>query len=221
MKISSLQKGLVGHWTMSQDSLKGSLLGDKTPYENDGTINGATFTTDRKGKANNAMSFNGTSDYVDIGSSALHNLKKGTFAIWAKIDNLDNNFSYLLGAISYSGGEIGMRVHSNGGIWATPNNSGISFSNLKTAGTITANKWYYYIMTWDGTTAKLYVDSNIINTMDFSLNSSTRNGANLIGKAWDGSCWEGSMADVRIYNRALSQEEITTLYNSYNSKIQL
>ena len=40
MKISSLQKGLVAHWTMSQDSLKGSLLADKTPYENDGTIYG-------------------------------------------------------------------------------------------------------------------------------------------------------------------------------------
>ena len=39
MKISSLNKGLVAHWTMSQDSLKGSLLADKTPYENDGTIN--------------------------------------------------------------------------------------------------------------------------------------------------------------------------------------
>ena len=52
MKLSSLNKGLVGHWTMSQDSLKGSLLADKTPYENDGTIYGATFTTDRKGQAN-------------------------------------------------------------------------------------------------------------------------------------------------------------------------
>jgi hypothetical protein len=57
MKISSLQKGLVGHWTMSQDSLKGSLLADKTPYENDGTIYGATFTTDRKGQANKCDEF--------------------------------------------------------------------------------------------------------------------------------------------------------------------
>ena len=62
MKLSSLNKGLVGHWTMSQDSLKGSLLPDKTPYENDGTIYGATFTTDRKGKANSAMSFDGVND---------------------------------------------------------------------------------------------------------------------------------------------------------------
>ena len=62
MKLSSLNKGLVGHWTMSQDSLKGSLLADKTPYENDGTIYGATFTTDRKGKANSAMSFDGVND---------------------------------------------------------------------------------------------------------------------------------------------------------------
>lgn len=43
MKISSLQKGLVGHWTMSQDGLKVLLLADKTPYGNDGIIHGATL----------------------------------------------------------------------------------------------------------------------------------------------------------------------------------
>ena len=88
MKISSLQKGLVGHWPMSQDSLKGSLLGDKTPYSNDGTIYGATFTTDRKGQANKAMSFDGN-DYIDCGNGSNLNIARGiSVSIWVKTFSL-------------------------------------------------------------------------------------------------------------------------------------
>jgi hypothetical protein len=87
IKLSSLNKGLVGHWTMSQDSLKGSLLADKTPYENDGTIYGATFTTDRKGQANKAMSFNGVDDYIDCGNNESLDITGAiTMSAWIKID---------------------------------------------------------------------------------------------------------------------------------------
>jgi len=85
MKLSSLQKGLVGHWTMSQDSLKGSLLGDKTPYENDGTIYGATFTTDRMGQPNKCMYFDGVDDYIDCGTNQQDlSLSSATISMWIK-----------------------------------------------------------------------------------------------------------------------------------------
>jgi len=86
MKISSLQKGLVGHWTMSQDSLKGSLLADKTPYENDGTINGATFATDRMGQPNKAMSFDGVDDYINCGNNESLAIIEKTISLWIKTD---------------------------------------------------------------------------------------------------------------------------------------
>mgnify|MGYP003810876407 CR=1 FL=1 len=86
MKISSLQKGLVGHWTMSQDSLKGSLLADKTPYENDGTIYGATFATDRMGQPNKAMSFDGVDDYINCGNNESLAIIEKTISLWIKTD---------------------------------------------------------------------------------------------------------------------------------------
>ena len=100
MKLSSLQKGLVGHWTMAQDSLKGSLLADKTPYENDGTIYGATFTTDRKGQPNSAMSFDGVNDYVDCGSDESLDITNAiTISAWinyTKVSSWDKTRLYIL-----------------------------------------------------------------------------------------------------------------------------
>src|SRR5674476_1530340 len=52
----NLQKGLVGWWKMNGNTK------DATPYANNGTNNGATLTTDRKGVANGAYSFDGTSN---------------------------------------------------------------------------------------------------------------------------------------------------------------
>ena len=88
--LSKLNKGLVGHWTMSQDSLKSpTIIADKTPYENDGTIYGATFTTDRKGQANKAMSFDGN-DYIDCGNDESLNFGTGDFStsLWVKSNEI-------------------------------------------------------------------------------------------------------------------------------------
>jgi len=71
---------------MSQDSLKGSLLADKTPYENDGTINGATFATDRMGQPNKAMSFDGVDDYINCGNNESLAIIEKTISLWIKTD---------------------------------------------------------------------------------------------------------------------------------------
>ena len=127
MKISSLQKGLVGHSTMAQDSLKGSLLADKTPYENDGTIYGATFATDRKGKANSAMSFDGVNDYIDCGNDESLDFGTSDFTIylWAKkYENIFKQYQVLLSKGTYKNyGEWHFEKYSGYSSFYWPNTS--------------------------------------------------------------------------------------------------
>lgn len=71
MKLSSLQKGLVLNMDLDSSHYNPATkrFTDKTPHSNHGTShNAASFTTDRMGQANRAMTFNGTSDYVDAGN---------------------------------------------------------------------------------------------------------------------------------------------------------
>lgn len=80
---------------MSQDSLKGSLLADKTPYSNDGTIYGATFATDRMGQPNKAMSFDGT-HYITVPNKPEFNFGTQMSAfIWIKGNDTSVNQSFL------------------------------------------------------------------------------------------------------------------------------
>jgi len=63
----SLQKSLVGWWKMDGNAK------DSSSGNNHGTVIGATLTTDRKGEANSAYSFNGTTDHISVSSSAVLN----------------------------------------------------------------------------------------------------------------------------------------------------
>ena len=217
MKISSLQKGLVAHWTMSQDSLKGSLLADKTPYENDGIINGATFTTDRMGQPNKAMSLNGNdidiSSFSDIGTTH-------TISMWLKASTdiyLDERYLFdasdgriLLGWGSDTKGKIGLYD----GTWRI-------FGD-----TPSHNVWHLVTFTMSGTTSKckMFLDGVQYGT-ELDYTPRQINGTIKLGSRYAAIqityYWNGSISDVRIYNRALSEPEIKTLYNSYNPKIIL
>ena len=221
MKISSLQKGLVGHWTMSQDSLKGSLLADKTPYENDGTIYGATFTTDRKGKANSAMSFNGTSDYIDCGDGdSLAITSAITMSCWIKGNTGNTDMPKFMSK----------RAGSNFyfiGLKSKKPYIGIGDGTVETLiadNAIDNDNWHFIVGTFYNNTkeANICVD-NVSRTTIFSNSIGNLSGHNLkIGAEDKGyNFYDGSIADVRIYNRALSQDEITLLYLAYNPKIIL
>ena len=234
MKLSSLQKGLVGHWTMSQDSIKGSLLADKTPYENDGTIYGATFTTDRKGKANSAMSFDGVDDYIDIDfPNELIGFTTQDFTI-----------SFWMNAKTFSGQSTYKRIIDITETISPANNfqfSGTSFNNqLQFYGhkdgiiyrkamnpeTTPLNEWIYVVGLWKSNINDISLYVNTIEQTNSGYGTPTAVSSNVfnIGRRGDGNTdtyFNGSIDDVRIYNRALSQEEITLLYNSYNPSLHI
>jgi hypothetical protein len=77
-------------------------------------------------------------------------------------------------------------------------------------------KWYFVVGTYDGNVIRLYVNGELTSEMtaigDFKISSSDVN----IGKSFDNKpandFTQGSIDETRIYKRALSQEEILSLY---------
>ena len=215
MKLSSLQKGLVGHWTMSQDSLKGSLLADKTPYENDGTIYGATFTTDRKGKANSAMYFDGVDDYIDCGNEEILNSSANmTFSFWFKTDVLGTRFilSKRLNALT----------KNQYCILIFQNRLSFDFGNYtdyrwQTDFIPTIDTWYHIVFTRSSSNRNLYIDGAYYGSISVAGEILSSNGNVIIGATDDYRIdkynFNGSIDDVRIYNYALTSEQIKQIYN--------
>ena len=64
---------LVGWWPFNGNA------NDESGKGNNGTVNGATLTTDRNGNANSAYSFNGLNNYISTSRTSLSNF---SFSIW-------------------------------------------------------------------------------------------------------------------------------------------
>ena len=224
IKLSSLNKGLVGHWTMSQDSLKGSLLADKTPYENDGTIYGATFTTDRKGKANSAMKFNGVDDYIESIKEypELSGIPSISVSMWADIDTSISIYSLL--SLKRTGvNKAVLNIIGRYNIFKVSTRTTadvyIEYGNIEIP---SGFNYWTSIIEYDNKIIKIYLNGQLVETIsDIDMNDLSLDMENLVlGKQSFGPFYaKCSMSDVRIYNRALSETEIKTLYNSYNPKI--
>ncbi|MEO7991468.1 MAG: FG-GAP-like repeat-containing protein [Chryseolinea sp.] len=191
---------------------------DLSGNTNNGTVNGATLTTDRFGTANSAYLFNGTSSYISIpNSSSLQSpTTKLTMNAWinmagyslvgqafgpifTKSNSTSTNFMYAFA------------IGTAGDVEAEINN----FSNFASAPyTFCFNQWYMVTAVLDNTTAYLYVNGSLIGTQTFTTNIASDVLGLEIGRDSPGlmEIFNGKIDDIRIYNRALSDCEVAGLY---------
>jgi len=209
---NTLFSGLVGQWHLNDG---GATIADTSGFGNTGTPTG---TTPVIGKVGIARSFNGTSDYIEktsptgqpIGNSAT------TIAGWIKIDSTgitqDKTVAFF-GTDSAGATGYGLAVSSNyKAIAAGPSSTG----KVTGGTTLSVNTWYHLTAVYDGNTNKIYVNGVEDGRVSYSsMNFSA--GVMRIG-AWHGYnssyTWKGILDEVQIWNRALTQTEITALANT-------
>lgn len=194
---------------------------DKTVNGNDGTVNGATLTTDRFGNANGAYALNGTSDFIEVQDHATLRPNLMSIAVWAKTSQLGG---VILGKSNDDGSneqyDISMSGY-NGIHFAIKQNSSCIAGNgwqVNSANTpIEDNQWHFVVGSFDGSSMKIYVDGVLKNTKTNLSQNSIDNcvgGKLTIGKLANSYFFKGSIDDLKIYNRALNAAEVLALYNA-------
>jgi len=204
-RVSDLQKGLIGHWILDGNAK------DSTPYGNNGTIYEASSTADRKGKANGALSFDGSNDYVNVGANISLGTGPFTFSAWYKGTEA-GDWKGIVGGTN--GGSTGFAINIHGGkIQSWVNNNADSGSIV-----VNNNVWHHAVITRNGTTGQIFVDG-----VQDGGNFTTDGGNVNVGQNWWIGGWgstsylaKGLIDEVRIWNRALSADEIKALYESYD-----
>lgn len=223
MKISSLNKGLIGHWKFNGNAR------DNTPYNNNGTVVGATLTTDHYNGSNNAYSFNGTSAYIDVPySSILAPVNQITCSAWAYRSNwsIISGNTRILSKTEIGGWHLSLDdVGAGNGYFAFfVMKSGTGYLYAKSLYTGLSTGWHHFTGTFDGRYARLYIDGVLKDTFDstttniigYSNNNSLIIGAEAGPSSGSvGNYFNGKIDDVRIYNRALTATEVSQLYNTY------
>jgi hypothetical protein len=220
---SSLNKGLVGHWVLDNESYNSNTvrMTDKTPYENHCTNYGVGFTTDRVGNSVSAMDF-GASYYMTCGNDdSLKILGDQTYAFWI----YPNAFTARRNPIDKAyGGEGTITLETNARFsyyWGTGGGNLQPYQGQGSNVSISANRWTHVAHVRDITNNKMvwYFDGVPAGTTTPSYAQAVA--SSRVFSIGDGYCSpiDGYMDDVRVYNRALSAEEIKSLFGSQESKM--
>jgi hypothetical protein len=219
-KPKSLTDGLVGHWTFDGADMINNVA-DSSGQGNTGYLNGtfATATSTVRGKIGQALDFNGVDDYVSISSIASD---QGTISVWVKPDFVifsADTYRIVDGAAGGNLLYLEANTYSGYNTYNFLYRGGYDSSIEITANTYTSDadfqQWTHVVATWDKDgdfrifRNGVQEDSSVTTSGSLSISSAFAIGAvNGGGREWD-----GTIDDVRIYNRVLSQAEITRLYN--------
>lgn len=216
--------GLVGYWSMdaSDYNSANSRVTDKSSFENHGINSGATFTTDRFGKEGGAMSFDGTK-YIKINhNNILKPSDSITISSWVYIPQLDGQHRWIVrtgwGGAPYF---FGKNIYDK--FVLVINDQSVMY-NSTTAPSANVG-WNYVAGTYDGSNVKVYLNGVLQWTYSYTSTINTNTLPIFIGGGdtnndgiADAQMFNGIIDELRVYNRALSESEIQSLYNSYNPK---
>jgi len=190
----------------------GSITRDRSLYGNHGTIYGASWVDGQIGKA---LSFDGIDDYVNVPDSLSQRFPNGiTVLIWVKANV--NNVDMVPIAKVFASTEISFYFTTGEGMYAGLYNVPQLQLYLLDAFTGIVGSWLHYAMTYDNSILKIYRDGVLRNSVNAVGTVANITQPITIGRYFvDGAptAWNGSIDEVRIYNRALTAQEILNLYN--------
>lgn len=201
---------LIAHYSMNEG--QGGMVLDRAGAGNHGSISGATWTTGMDGAA---LSFDGVDDYVVVDDRASLNPTGAiTVMAWVKwdIDPLTgNNWASIVN----KNADNQYRLHHN------HSNTAFEFAIRTTAGgrwvigttTPEEDRWYHVAGTYDGSHLCIYVDGMLDGSVAHSGSLLASNSSLDIGRRAiaNDRYFAGSISDVRIYDYALTSEEVAAI----------
>lgn len=218
--LSSSNANLVAMYTM--DNISGATLVDESPNNNDGAITGAVAVA---GQIGNALSFDGGDDKVDTNITGATAGTQGALSCWVTrqtdapslISDPTDTYNFLQLVVRVGDGR--MQIDSR--------NAGSSVINRVQGTIVIPDDSSLHNVVWqsDGATWEIYVDG-VKDTLTSDVGSNVgdwfgdRGTSNITmsyqEKSGTDSYFSGVIDQWRLFNRTLTQAEVTALYNEGN-----
>ena len=206
-------KGLVLHLKMNENSGAGTVANDSSFFLNDGTLQYMASNPWVAGRYGYALNFRGLNDRINVPStSTLTTFSQASISLWFKTNSaitqnviMEKGLPFYIkatgSATSITVGHTQLSTQYTSASYLPPFND---------------NNWHHIAFVWDGTGTKLYLDgrcvktlSSVTGTIDTSGSATLRIGEG----GWIGADdWIGQIDDARVYNRALTESEVYSLY---------
>jgi len=164
------------------------------------------------------LPLDGIGQYVELHNS-LNDFRDSTFAVWCK--PAGGAADQRLWSLGDGGGRV---------MYLTPNDAGtgalrfvitdgVTTQSL-TGPVLAADQWQHLAVVFSGTTCTLYVGGIAVATQPAmtvfpdGLNAPLMENANYLGRGNAGNHFRGALDDFRMYHKALSAAEVSTLFNT-------
>lgn len=202
VEIPSL--GLIAAWHLNENS--GTTAGDSVAGHN-GTISGANWVPGIRGSA---LQFNGIDNQVQISKTGF-NLVGGSisFSFWFRLNAVGDNGTFIYQNVKYlvsidAQGRPGFALYTP--VWKSLN-SGFTNRVLDT-------DWHHVAMTYDGSMMKIYLDGLLRTYIANTGNLQSSNGDAYIGRESPINPFKGTIDEMLVYDRALTDSEVLQIFGS-------
>jgi hypothetical protein len=217
-----------GYWN-SYSTLTSPVLSlDAADYSGSGpwidSVGGKSFTLTNSPtwSSSNGGYFNfvSSSSQYAICNTSLPSMSTWTVGVWHYYTGTETGAAPCIVTETFIGGSINYSLGKN----LAPFSVGFFNGSWRiTDGySLTPNNWYYIVGTYDGSTIKLYVNNTLVDSTNYTGTPTTSGAGIRLMERWDLSdYWGGRLAIVDIFDTALDQTEITTIWNSTKTRFGL
>ncbi|TMF80384.1 MAG: DUF1929 domain-containing protein [Chloroflexi bacterium] len=207
--------GLLAAYAFNEGT--GTTTADASGKGHTGTLNGATWTT--SGRYGKALSFNGSTGYLDLGNAAdLQITGSMTVSAWIYATANPADDGQIVAKSDGSGWQLKTSPDTGPqtfGVAISPSNTQRYSKTVRQL-----NTWYHVAGVYDAAarTLNIYVNGVLDNgVLVGTVPASQANAANervTVGRRTGGFYFQGTIDEVRLYGRALSQAEIQSDMNT-------
>jgi uncharacterized delta-60 repeat protein len=178
-----------------------------------------TYDTNRFGITNSSVQLDGSTSYVGVNYSNLFNFagnSEFTLAAWFKLNGFGSG-SGGIGSLIVKGPASGLTDYGlecpgfgNYVLWAGQDGQYPCVST----NTLELGTWYHGVVTYSNANWQLFLDGVLQVQTNTTYQITQSSGGIAIGREGDSAAdyFDGSIDDVFIYNRALSPEEVVSLF---------
>lgn len=205
--LMDLNAGFLGSYPGS-----GTAWYDLSNSGNNGTLtNGPTYSSANGG----TIVFDGTNDYVDCGGGMNHGTGPFTYEAWANTDSITGGYGWIIGKAGYN---MGLNRYNNVVQFFLYNSTGSLYA--ESVYILSIGTWWHMVGTFDGSTIRLYVNGSQYGS---GQNIGTARGYGttslcLGGGMAGGLNFGGKISSAKVYNRALSADEVTINFNATRTR---
>lgn len=212
-----LNNGLIAYYPFNSNA------NDESGNDNHGTLSGPLLTTDRFATLDQAFTFDGADDNININaiSPEVNQVTATSLSCWFKTDNSPPNDGDNL----LFSGRTSTNTSADGNTFriGTSSNGGIFLSSQLSQNNVIGSEYnddliHHLVLTHSPTgIAKIFIDNNLVDSLNVGIvnwpNFTDFKISGIVDNAVLSACFDGTLDDLRIYDRVISMDEIDELYN--------